>query len=601
MLLGEDERRRGVGDHVGDAVSRIVRIDGQIGAAGLQHAEQSDDHLEGALDAKADDHIRADAERLQMMRQPIGAFVQLAIGELRAFIDQRDSLRVPRRLRLEHLVQKPVLRIVRRGVVPFHQQAMAFVLRQNVQFADAAIRIARYAVQQRAIMPRHPIDRARLEQSRRIFERRCETIVGFRDRQREIELGARPFGSERLEAQPRDRGGGLGGILQGEHHLEQRIAAHVADRPQVLDETLERQVLMRLSAERGLANPRQQDAEARIAGQIGAHHQRVHEEADQLLELETTAIGDRRADADVALPAVARQEKLKRREQRHEQRRAFLASEGRQSVGDMLGDREGQTRSGVILPRRSRMIGRKIEGGRSAAELVAPIGELAIEDLASQPIPLPDRVIGILNGELRQRRRPPGEASLVESDELAQENAGGPSVGHDVVHCEQYDALALCSRGTDTEIERLHPQQRACGEIEWATRFLGGEAQRFRLPHLLVERAEIDDRRLDLEPGGDHLGRGAVAKDEGGAEHVVPPDDLIDGEGEGLRVEIADDAQCGRYVVGGVPGLELIEKPQSLLREGERQRRGARDWFDGWQFVRCCKECINLRAVYVDR
>ncbi|CAN2534207.1 hypothetical+protein [Methylocapsa aurea] len=132
MLLGQDERRRGVGDHVGDAVSRIVRIDGQIGAAGLQHAEQSDDHLEGALDAKADDHIRADAERLQMMRQPIGAFVQLAIGELRAFIDQRDSLRVPRRLRLEHLVQKPVLRIVRRGVVPFHQQAMAFVLRQNV-------------------------------------------------------------------------------------------------------------------------------------------------------------------------------------------------------------------------------------------------------------------------------------------------------------------------------------------------------------------------------------------------------------------------------------------------------------------------------------
>ncbi|CAN2536699.1 hypothetical+protein [Methylocapsa aurea] len=145
-----------------------------------------------------------------------------------------------------------------------------------------------------------------------------------------------------------------------------------------------------------------------------------------------------------------------------------------------------------------------------------------------------------------------------------------------MVHCEQYDALALCSRGTDTEIERLHPQQRACGEIEWATRFLGGEAQRFRLPHLLVERAEIDDRRLDLEPGGDHLGRGAVAKDEGGAEHVVPPDDLIDGEGEGQRVEIADDAQCGGYVVGGVPGLELIEKPQSLLREGERQRRGAR-------------------------
>ena len=133
------------------------------------------------------------------------------------------------------------------------------------------------------------------------------------------------------------------------------------------------------------------------------------------------------------------------------------------------------------------------------------------------------------------------------------------------------------------------------------TRFFGGQAQGFRLPHLLVEPGEIDDRRRDRQRRRDHLRRHAVAKDEGGAENLVPPHDLIDGESEGRRVEIADDAQRRGYVVGCVPGLELIEKPQSLLREGQGEGRGARDWFDGWQFIRCCKERIDLRTIYVDR
>jgi hypothetical protein len=332
------------------------------------------------------------------------------------------------------------------------------------------------ALQQDAKVPRHSLDRGRLEQSRRIFERGCEAMLGLRDRQGEIELRAGALRHERLEAKPSDRGGAPRRILQGEHHLEQRIAAHVAEGPQLLDQTLERQVLMRLRRQGRLPNPRQQAAKARIAGQVGAHHQRVHEEADQILELETAAIGDRRPDADVALPAVARQKKLERRQQRHEQCRAFLASEPRQPIRDILADGEGEPRAGVILLGRSRMIGRKIERRRSAAELVAPIGELAIEDAALQPLALPHRIIGVLNGELRQRRRPPRGEGFVERDELAQENARRPAVRHDVMHREQHDALTLGGRGTDSEIERLDPQQRARGEIEGAARFFGGEA-----------------------------------------------------------------------------------------------------------------------------
>ena len=57
---------------------RIAGIERQIGAAGLENAEQRDHHLERALDAQSDHHLGADAEALQMMRQLIGAGIELA-------------------------------------------------------------------------------------------------------------------------------------------------------------------------------------------------------------------------------------------------------------------------------------------------------------------------------------------------------------------------------------------------------------------------------------------------------------------------------------------------------------------------------------------
>ena len=65
----------------------------------------------------------------------------------------------------------------------------------------------------------------------------------------------------------------------------------------------------------------------RVAGEVAAHQQRVGEEADQRLELRAPPAGDRRADDDVVLPGVAREEHVECREQRHEQRAALGAGE----------------------------------------------------------------------------------------------------------------------------------------------------------------------------------------------------------------------------------------------------------------------------------
>jgi hypothetical protein len=55
---------------------------------------------------------------------------------------------------------------------------------------------------------------------------------------------------------------------------------------QVGDDLLERHLLVVVGAERRAAHPFQQLAEGRITRQVGAQHQRVDEEADQVLQID---------------------------------------------------------------------------------------------------------------------------------------------------------------------------------------------------------------------------------------------------------------------------------------------------------------------------
>ena len=96
---------------------------------------------------------------------------------------------------------------------------------------------------------------------------------------------------------------------------------------QGLDDHLERQVLVLVGAQRDLANAMQQRAEARVAREAGPQGQHVHEVADQSLHLGPTTVGDRRADHDVVLAAVAMEQGLERGQQQHERRHPLAAAE----------------------------------------------------------------------------------------------------------------------------------------------------------------------------------------------------------------------------------------------------------------------------------
>ena len=82
-------------------------------------------------------------------------------------------------------------------------------------------------------------------------------------------------------------------VLQVKDNLDERIAAAVAFGLQFPDETLERQFLMRISAERCFFDVVEQFTKRLFAVEVRAQNQCVDEEPDKLLKLRATAIRNR--------------------------------------------------------------------------------------------------------------------------------------------------------------------------------------------------------------------------------------------------------------------------------------------------------------------
>ena len=97
------------------------------------------------------------------------------------------------------------------------------------------------------------------------------------------------------------------------------MARQRARRIDHLHQALERQILLIVVGDIAGADPSEQLSEARMARRVGAQHQRVDEEADEVVERAVGATGDRAADRDVGARSKPRQERGERRLQHHEQ------------------------------------------------------------------------------------------------------------------------------------------------------------------------------------------------------------------------------------------------------------------------------------------
>ena len=118
--------RAGILQHEGEPLGWIARVERQIGAAGLEDADQRDQHLQRALDAQPHHHLGADPERAQVMRQLARMRIKLAVAQALIPEHHRGRIRGFPHLRREQLRQRGGRDRPRR-VVPLHQDGGALL------------------------------------------------------------------------------------------------------------------------------------------------------------------------------------------------------------------------------------------------------------------------------------------------------------------------------------------------------------------------------------------------------------------------------------------------------------------------------------------
>ena len=363
----QQHRRPGVVQHERQALARIGRVERHVGAARLEHAEQRDQQLRRALEADADQRLRPDAQRPAAAGPAVGPLVELA---RRSAAPSRRSAPTASGVRAAWASNSSWSRHVPRPVrpaAPFHSTS-SWWRSAAVSSGSSETRgsgSATRACEQRLEVPGQPLDRRRVEQVGAVLERAARARPpSSHSEQRQVEL--RRAGVDRAAA--RAAGPAAAAARRAarsaapKHDLEQRRAAQVALRLQLLDQPLERHVLVGVGRRASVSRTRASSSrKSGSPAQVAAQHQRVDEEADQPLDLRPVAAGDRRAHRDVVLAACsAPAAGLEAGQQRHEERGALAPAERLERLRQPPAAGDGQR-----PPPRAR--GPAGAGGRSAA------------------------------------------------------------------------------------------------------------------------------------------------------------------------------------------------------------------------------------------
>ena len=269
---------------------------------------------------------------------------------------------------------------------------------------------------------------------------------------------------------------------------------------------------------------------------------------------------------DVFLPRVTQQQNLEGRKQRHEQRRPLPLPEPPDPVGHRLGDRNRLRRAPKTLHRRARTTGGQLQDRRSTLELPLPVGKLLFEHFPAQPLPLPDSKIRVLNRQRSQGRRPTLHIRRVERRELVIEDGGGPAIEDDVVNVDEQNVLLL------GQAQQRRPQHRPHLEIEGPPRFLLGNPQRLPIAIRLRKGAKIDDRQRGGSSGSDDLNRVTVDRRKRTAQHLVTLLNRLQRAPERLDVQTPPNPKGPRDVVDGLPRVQPVQKPETLLPKRKPNR-----------------------------
>ncbi len=159
---GDEADWAGVGEHVGDAVGRVVGVDREIGGARLQDGDLGHDHVGRARHGERDDLLGSGAPGDQGMRQLRGAGVEFGVGEADVLVDEGGLVRAGGDLVGEHA--RPGERgDVVRGVVPAVQDAVPFVRAEEFEVGNRGVRAGDGVGEEGAVVAEDQVDGGRRE------------------------------------------------------------------------------------------------------------------------------------------------------------------------------------------------------------------------------------------------------------------------------------------------------------------------------------------------------------------------------------------------------------------------------------------------------
>ena len=156
-------------------------------------------------------------------------------------------------------------------------------------------------------------------------------------------------------------------ILKGEHRLDEGREARPARRLELVDQPVERHILVGEGFEGRALDLLEERAEARVLRKVAPQGQRVDEQADERLGLAQVPAGRRNADDQIGLLRAPRQQHLERGEQGHEQRGALAPAEFDKRLAERGGHRVAQGGAANVELVGTGPVGRELQLGGSPA------------------------------------------------------------------------------------------------------------------------------------------------------------------------------------------------------------------------------------------
>ncbi|CAJ9795320.1 Uncharacterised protein [Burkholderia pseudomallei] len=566
----EHPARAARGERRGDPLARRRRIERHRVRARLQHAEERDDEARRTLDADRDGRFRAGrfvarGVAPQRERDAVRRVVELGEREPRVGIRERDAMRMLGRLAREEREH------VRRGRErPAGDERARRAGLRNRERGDRAARLAHRVLDERGEAVEPGVRGRLVDPVPRVSSDEFDAARVVGEIERVIEARGRVEARRHPHGRARQRRAALQIELLRELHAQPLVAAPHGGLHSV-DHLVERHVLMRERAERGVAHRGDERFERLRGRHARAQRERVEEQADERRGFRPRALRDRRGDDEIALARQAKEPRVERGEQHRKRRRMQPPRGGAHRVRRGGRQTPREPAAAIVALGRARAVERQRERRGRAVERAAPVGELARGLVRIERVALPLRVIRILDRQRRQLGRAAFGECRVGGRQLGERAARAPAVAHRVVRRQQETLRAVGER----DEQRAH--EWAVGQIERRARMALGQLGKTRGARRAGLAAQVDggdphrQRRMDaLEDDA------VVVLDERRAPRLVARDQHVERALQRAEVERAVDVPVERHVIRGPGVLRAREHPEALLRErsGTLERAG---------------------------